>query len=74
MMGRIPVDLYIEPLRTVLTFVIPVGIMMTLPAKAFMGLLSFDLLVVSLLIGGIFLFLSLRFWDFSLKRYTSAGS
>lgn len=74
LMGRIPIDIYTEPIRFLLTFVVPVGIMMTLPAKAFMGLLSFDLLVVSLLIGGIFLFLSLRFWDFSLKRYASASS
>ncbi len=32
-MLRIPVDLYIEPIRSLLTFVIPLGIMITFPAK-----------------------------------------
>ena len=39
-MGRLPIDIYREPLRMLITFVIPVGIMITFPSKAIMGLLS----------------------------------
>lgn len=73
-MGRIPVDFYGEPVRGILTFAIPVGIMMTAPAKAFMGVLSANFLVYSLVIGVVFFYLALRFWRFSLTRYSSASS
>src|SRR5258708_6589771 len=33
-MGRLPVDIYKQPLRGFLTFIIPVAIIMTVPAKA----------------------------------------
>ncbi len=73
-MGRLPVDIYKEPLKGVLTFLIPVGVMITLPAKALMGLVSPLGIISSLMFGTAFLFLSLRFWNFALKKYTSASS
>lgn len=73
-MGRIPIDIYREPIRGFLTFVIPVGVMMTFPAKALMGLLSFQFIMISLLIGGVVFFLSLQFWKFALRRYSSVSS
>lgn len=72
--GRIPVDIYRPPLRAFLTFIIPVGMMMTFPAKALMGLLQPWLVIFSLIFAGLFLYLALRFWHFALKRYTSASS
>lgn len=73
-MGRFPVDIYKNPLRSVITFIIPVGVMVTFPAKAVMGLLSLNAVIVSLFIGALSLYLSVRFWRFSLKRYSSASS
>lgn len=73
-MARVPVDIYREPLRTFLTFVVPVGIMMTFPAKALMGLLSWQWVVFSFLISGVFLWASLRFWKYALTQYSSASS
>ncbi|HLD11878.1 MAG TPA: ABC-2 family transporter protein [Patescibacteria group bacterium] len=73
-MGRLPVDIYREPLRAVVTFAIPVGVMMTFPAKALMGLLSLPMVGISLALGMIFLLGSLSFWRFAVKRYTSASS
>lgn len=73
-MGRIPVDIYHEPLRGFVTFVVPVGIMMTFPAKVLMGLLSPGGIVVSFSIGFIFFITSIAFWQLSLKRYASASS
>lgn len=73
-MGRVPVDVYLEPLRGLLTFAIPVGVMMTFPVKALMGLLTIQAVVVSFLIGGLLLYASLLLWRFALKNYASASS
>ncbi len=73
-MGRFPIDIYRNPLRSVITFIIPVGIMVTFPAKAAMGLLSFNSILISVFVSAILLYLSLRLWKFSLKNYTSASS
>jgi ABC-2 type transport system permease protein len=73
-MGRFPIDIYKEPLKSVLTFVVPVGIMFTIPAKAILGLVS-PIGVLSSVVFGIALFiLSLKYWQFALKKYTSASS
>lgn len=73
-MGRFPIDIYQNPLRPIITFIIPVGIMITFPAKAAMGLLSWNLVLIALFVGGLSLYLSIMFWRFSLKRYSSASS
>ncbi len=73
-MLRIPVDVYSEPLRGVLTFVIPLGIMMTFPPKALMGLLSLPLIIISFVIATLTLYLTLFFWKRSLREYQSASS
>jgi ABC-2 type transport system permease protein len=73
-MGRLPVEIYQEPLRGFITFIIPVGIMMTYPSKALMGLLSFQGVLVACIFGLALLFLSMRFWNFALKNYTSASN
>ena len=73
-MGRFPVDIYREPLRQILTFVLPVGIMFTIPAKAYLGMLSWQVILVSLLVGLVSVYLAFRFWRFALKKYASASS
>lgn len=72
--GRVPVDIYQEPLRGFLTFIIPVAIMMTFPAKALMGTLAWPLVFVSIIISSLFIYLSLQAWDYALKEYSSASS
>jgi ABC-2 type transport system permease protein len=73
-MGRVPIDVYTQPIRSVLTFAIPVGIMMTFPAKALMGLLSFQSIVIAGGVGIAFIYLSLKLWQYSLRYYSSASS
>lgn len=73
-MGRVPVDIYREPLRSFITFVIPVGIMITLPAKALLGLVTPVSVLSAFAVGAIFLFISLRIWRYALSFYTSASS
>lgn len=73
-MGRIPVDFYSGFIRQLLTFIIPVGVMMTFPAKAIMGLLSGPMIFYSLILGIALFWAALAFWNWSLTRYSSASS
>jgi len=73
-LARFPVDIYREPLRGILIYFIPIGMMMTVPAKALMGLISPGGIALSFLVGAVAFLLSLRFWNFALKKYTSASS
>lgn len=73
-MGRFPVDIYREPLRGILTYLIPVGLMVTVPAKALMGLASARGVILSFGVVAAAVFLSLKFWKLALRKYTSASS
>jgi len=73
-MGRLPVDIYKQPLQWILTFVIPIGVMMIFPAKAFEGFIGPLGVFLSLLFGLFLIFISLRFWNYALTKYTSASS
>lgn len=73
-MGRLPVDIYKEPLQGIVTFIVPVGIMMTFPPQALMGLLSIDKVLIAFLIGIAVFSLSIWFWRYSLRQYSSVSS
>jgi ABC-2 type transport system permease protein len=73
-LGRLPVDIYKQPLRGVLMFLVPVGTMVTLPAKSLMGLVSPIGVFSSFVLGTTAMFVSLRFWKVALRRYSSASS
>ena len=73
-MARYPVGLYPGWLRLVLTWVVPVGVMTTVPAQALTGslspgaLLGACALALALLVGASALFRT------GLRRYASASS
>lgn len=73
-LGKLPVDIYKEPLKSFLVYMMPVGVMVTFPVKALMGLATFWGIAGSLMLGMLFLFLSIKFWHFALKKYSSASS
>jgi len=73
-LARFPTDIYQRSIQTILTFAVPVIIMITVPTKALMGLLSWQWVLLSFVISGIFLWVSLRFWKYALTQYSSASS
>ncbi len=73
-MGRVPVDIYMEPIRGLITFVIPVGIMMSFPAKALMSMLSWANFFYAVFFSLVLFYFALLSWQFALKRYSSASS
>jgi ABC-2 type transport system permease protein len=73
-MGIIPINIYKQPLQLILTFIIPIGVMITFPAKALEGFMGPLGIFLSLVFGVILILISLRFWKFALTKYTSASS
>jgi len=73
-LGKLPVGVYREPLRTALVYIVPVATMVTLPARALMGLVSWGGIMVSLIIGAAMIWVAMKFWRYSLSFYMSASS
>lgn len=73
-MGSFPIDIYTQPLRGFLTFVIPIGVMISFPVQALIGLLQPSFILVSFVIGIAFLSISLWCWRKALLMYQSASS
>ena len=71
---RIPVDFFPGSLRTFLTFVVPIGIMFTIPAKALLGLLSWPLFIASFAVSGLAMYIAIVYWRYALRHYQSASS
>jgi ABC-2 type transport system permease protein len=73
-MARFPTEIYRVWIQYLLTFIVPVVILITLPVKGLMGLLSWPVIGGSLAFSGLFTLLAYRFWQYSLRRYSSASS
>ncbi len=73
-MARYPVGLYPGWLRLTLTWIIPVGLMTTIPAQALTGALTPALLAGSLLAAAVFCAGATAIFRSGLRRYASASS
>jgi len=73
-MARFPTDIYQKGVQFILTFALPVVVLITFPAKALLGLLSLGGVVFAFLGSWFLLLISLKFWRFALSRYSSASS
>ncbi len=73
-MGRVPITVYSSGVSFLLTFVIPIGVMMTFPVQALLGLLTPRLILYSFGISILFLILSGFSWRSAIRFYSSASS
>jgi ABC-2 type transport system permease protein len=73
-MARYPVGLYPGWLRLVLTWVVPVGMMTTVPAQALIGENSIGMLIGSVALALTFFAGASAMFRFALRRYASASS
>jgi ABC-2 type transport system permease protein len=73
-MARYPVGLYPGWLRLALTWVVPVGVMTTVPAQALTGELSAGMLIGSVALAATLLASASALFRFGLRRYASASS
>lgn len=72
-MAALPIDIYREPIKSIFTFILPVGIMMTYPVKALFNLLNWKLYLLSFTFGFLVLFFGLTMWKMALRKYQSWG-
>jgi ABC-2 type transport system permease protein len=72
--GRWPVGIYPPLLRVLLTFLVPVAFAVTVPAEAFVGRLTPQTTVLSLLLAGAIFALSRWFWTFGVRHYSGASA
>ena len=73
-LGKFPVDIYSAPMRAALTFLVPIGVMTSFPAKALLGTLSGAWAAYALVLAATAMTTSLWFWRDALSRYTSVSS
>ena len=73
-MGRYPVGLYPGWLQLVLTWIVPVGLITTIPAQALTGTLSTGRLISGLILSLVFLVGASIIFRLGLRRYASASS
>ena len=72
--GRFPVSAYPPGLRLLLTLVLPVAFLTTVPAEAILGRATPTLVGAALVMALVSFSLSRAFWRFALRYYTSASS
>ncbi|MFZ2206176.1 MAG: ABC-2 family transporter protein [Microgenomates group bacterium] len=72
-LGRFPMAIYQEPIRSIFTFVLPIGIMTSFPSQALLGILSWDMFLISFILSSILFIVSMSMWNFALKQYQSWG-
>lgn len=70
--GLYPAAIFSKPLQTVITLVIPVAILGSVPATVLLGRPSAGT-IGAVGVGLLFLLFSLGFWRWMLKKYTSVG-
>jgi ABC-2 type transport system permease protein len=73
-MARVPSDVYRGLARPLMAYVLPVAVIATLPSQALLGVLDPGMAPYQVALAAGLLWLSHRFWQFSLRRYTSASS
>ena len=72
--GRYPISAYPLGLRSLLTVVLPVAFLTTVPAEAILGRVRGGAAAASLLMATVCLILCRGFWGYALRFYTSASS
>ncbi len=72
--GRYPVSIYQPPIRFILTYVLPVAFISTVPARALSHGTSWSLVCFGVLVGLGAIMVVQAVWKMGLRRYTSAAS
>ncbi len=72
--GRLPVSLYPDWLRVVLTFLVPVAFATTVPAEALTGRLTVENLALALVLAVGLFGVASAFWRYGLRHYTGASA
>ena len=72
--GRYPVDAFPGAMRGILTFVIPIAFITTVPAAVFIGKLTILWGALAIALAGASVLLASAIWRYAVKHYSSASS
>ncbi|MFL6030849.1 MAG: ABC transporter permease [Gaiellaceae bacterium] len=72
--GRWPVTVYPGWLRYSVTFLVPIGFAVTVPAEALTSRLEWETLVLALAFGAVLFAFTRWFWHFGLRHYSGASA
>ena len=72
--GRWPVSLYPAWLRFILTFIVPVAFVTTVPAQALTGRLTPETLLLAAILAVVLFVISRFFWKIGLRQYSGASA
>ncbi len=72
--GRYPVEVFRSPFQFIFTWIIPLGVMITFPSRALLGILSWQFVIGAFACSAFLFYSALSFWQFALRRYSSASS
>jgi len=72
--AAVPTNIYSGFFRFILDWIVPLTVIVTIPAQALLGIISFSGVVYSSVLTYSFLFLAIHFWRHALRNYTSASS
>lgn len=73
-LGRFPVDVYSKPLQLILTFALPIGVMISFPTQALLGMLTVKKTVLAFSLSFGLLWLAMTAWRGALRHYCSVSS
>jgi len=73
-LGLFPPEIYSNPIQLIFTYILPIIVIVAVPAKALLGLLTLQMVLMALAVSFVFFFGSLLLWKTALKHYSSASS
>lgn len=73
-MSKNPYSIYTGAWKIVFLTLVPVAFMVSLPTSVLLGNFSFWWMPASIIVASLFLYASNKFWNFALKKYSSASS
>jgi ABC-2 type transport system permease protein len=71
--SRYPGDIFRGVGKIIFTFIIPIGIIATVPASILTGRIGLGFAVTALFVGSLFLSIGLWVWRRSIEHYSSAS-
>ncbi len=72
--GRYPAAALPEPLRAIMTFIIPIAFVTTVPAEVILGRITPQFVLYGWVFAVVLFLLCVRFWNFAVSKYSSASS
>ncbi len=72
--GRFPVTIFPAWVRALLTFVVPIAFVTTVPASVLLGRLNAEFVLYAVGVSAILFTASVMYWRFAVRHYSSASS